>query len=251
MLSDEGNYWAQQNIDFQEDVEKDVETDFPVLFIAFSFEAVAVESHVPIGESVEELEQLGNHVVELVLSHLLPDTAQESLEGGFDPAIRDVEPGQKGFDVLGEEEVAARVTLPLGDVLDEEAVGIVPGQEDVSHDSVHSFVLVEVEVVRANQGRVDEVHPDCVSAELVADLHRVGVVLEALAHLLAVAGEDETVDDKVLVRVAVLDAGGDDVERVEPAASLIDSLSDEVSWEYLRELLLAGAEGVVHLGEGH
>lgn len=56
MLSDEGNYWAQQNIDFQEDVEKDVETDFPVLFVALSFEAVAVESHVPIGERVEELE---------------------------------------------------------------------------------------------------------------------------------------------------------------------------------------------------
>ena len=143
------------------------------------------------------------------------------------------------------------MTLPLGDVLDEEAVGIVPWQEDVSHDSVNSFVLVEVEVVRANQGRVDEIHPDCVSTELVADLHRVGVVLEALAHLLAVAGEDETVDDEVLVGVAVLDAGGDDVERVEPAASLVDSLSDEVSREDLRELLLAGAEGVVHLGERH
>jgi len=55
VLSNEGNYWTQQNIDFQEDVEEDVETDFPVLLVTFSFEAVAVESHIPIGERVEEL----------------------------------------------------------------------------------------------------------------------------------------------------------------------------------------------------
>ena len=55
MLSDEGYYWTQQNIDFQEDVEEDIQADFPILLVALSFEAVAVESHIPIGERVEEL----------------------------------------------------------------------------------------------------------------------------------------------------------------------------------------------------
>jgi hypothetical protein len=107
MFSDEGNDWTQQNIDFKEDVEEDVKTDFPVFFVAFSFEAVAVESHVPIGESVEELEQFGDDVVQFVLTHFLPDAAEQPLQCGLDPAISHVEAGEQRFDVLSEEEVAA------------------------------------------------------------------------------------------------------------------------------------------------
>ncbi len=76
-----------------------------------------------------------------------------------------------------------------------------------------------------------------------------GVALR-LRHLLAVLVEHEPVDDDVFVRHAVGDERGDGVERVEPAARLIDALGDEVGRDVLLELLLV-LERVVPLRERH
>ena len=142
------------------------------------------------------------------------------------------------------------MSLPLRDVLDEESVSIVPRKEHFPDDALHSL-FAEVEIVRSDEGRVDEVESDGVGSKLVAHVHGVGVILESLGHLLSVLSENEAVDDQVFVGVTVLDSRRNNVEGVEPSSSLVDSLTDEVRGEYFAEFLFVGAERVVHLGEGH
>ena len=69
--------------------------------------------------------------------------------------------------------------VELNDVLDEEAVGVVPGQENLFQDCFDPL-LGEVEVVGLHQGRVYQVQPHRIGSKLVAHLNWVGVVLEPL-----------------------------------------------------------------------
>lgn len=81
--------------------------------------------------------------------------------------------------------------------------------------------------------------------------HGIREVLLAFAHLLAVGGEDDAVDDEVLEGFAPLHGSRDHHQRVEPATGLIQTLCDEVSWETLVEFLLRNAKWIVDLREGH
>ena len=92
-----------------------------------------------------------------------------------------------------------------------------PREEHVA-DDVFDALLAEAQLLRAHHGRVDEVEPQRVGAVGVDDELRVRVVFEALAHLLAVGGEDEAVDNDVFEGGAVKERRRQHNERVEPAA---------------------------------
>lgn len=73
----------------------------------------------------------------------------------------------------------------LSHALSEEPEGVEPGQEHIP-DDVLDALLHESEFFTAHDGRVDQVEPERVGAVLVDDDHRVGIVLQPLAHLLAI-----------------------------------------------------------------
>ena len=178
--------------------------------------------------------------LEVVVVERGGDVGDEGLHGGDDPAVEDVG-GVWGGDVGLVEAVGVGVG-------DEEAVGVPPGDEEVAEDLLDA-VLGEAEVLGADDGGVDEVEAEGVGAELLDDLGGVGVVAQALGHLLAVLGEDEAVDDDVAVGGLAEEEGAEDEEGVEPAAGLVEALGDEVGGEEVFQLL--AGEGVVLLGVGH
>ena len=190
--------------------------------------ATAVQTHVAVREGVDEFHQTGNHRVQTVGLHFLTDEADELLGGGQQPAIHDV--GAVDGLLLRGLEHLARLALPDVDVLHQEAVGVVPGNEHVLQHAVDTS-LAETERLSTHDRRVNEVQTDGVGSVLVDDLRGVRVVLKTLAHLLAVLSQDQTVDNEVLEGRLVEQGGGEHHEGVEPATGLIKSFSDELGRE--------------------
>jgi hypothetical protein len=60
------------------------------------------------------------------------------------------------------------------------------------------------------------------------DVHRVGVVAQALRHFAAIAPEHDAMADGVPKGVALKQCGREHMQRVEPAAGLRHVLNDEV-----------------------
>ena len=83
-------------------------------------------------------------------------------------------------------EVDSSLLAEQASVAEEEAVRVEEGEENAGDDVLDSLLL-EAETVAAHDGRVDEEEAESVGAELVDDKVRIGVVLETLGHLLAVA----------------------------------------------------------------
>jgi hypothetical protein len=187
----------------------------------------------PVGELLDEGEQGRDDVVELVRRHLLPDEADEGLTPGEDPAVKDVGRDGRGGVVA---ELDAVVVLEGGDGGEEEAKGVEPGDEDLGED-LFDAGLAEAEVVAADDGGIDEEEPEGVGAVALHDVVGIGVVLQALAHLLAVPagpasaavrlaaadalGEDEAADDEVLPRRRLPEVRREDEQGVEPASRLV------------------------------
>ena len=121
---------------------------------------------------------------------------------------------------------------------DEERIRVPPRDQEVAHQLLDAL-LGELERLGLHDRRVDHVETDGVRSIRVEHLRRVGIVLEALRHLLAVLGENEAVDDHVLVRRLVEEARAQDHERIEPAARLVQALGDEVGREVVLEVALA------------
>ena len=86
---------------------------------------------------------------------------------------------EEGFHLLCKAEVLAHPSLVLGYVLKQEAIGVVPGQENL-FQYCFDPLLGEVEVVSLHQGGVYQVQPHRIGSKLVAHLNWVGVVLEPL-----------------------------------------------------------------------
>jgi hypothetical protein len=90
--------------------------------------------------------------------------------------------------LLGKKESVPKINYLLQHVClsNEELESIVPGQEDTSNDLLDTFLL-ELESLGSDNRRVDEIKSQGVSSKLVDDNARLGIILEALAHLLAIA----------------------------------------------------------------
>lgn len=145
------------------------------------------------------------------------DEGDERLTAGDDPAIHHIVRPRGGRIVA---KVDAKLLADDGNVGEEEAERVEPGQEH-GRDDVPDAVLAEAQVLAPDDGRVDEEEPDRVGAVLVDDRVGVRVVLQALAHLAAILGQDEAADDQVLPGRRAEQVDGEHEERVEPAASLI------------------------------
>ncbi len=108
----------------------------------------------------------------------------------------------------------------------------------------------EAEILGADDGRMDHVEAQGVGAVGVEDVVGVGVVLEALGHFASVFGEDEAVDDDVLVGGFSEQGGAEEHQGIEPAAGLVEAFGDEVGGEEFVQFT-GPFEGVVLLGVGH
>mmetsp|Transcript_16342 Transcript_16342/g.29130 ORF Transcript_16342/g.29130 Transcript_16342/m.29130 type:complete len:337 (-) Transcript_16342:1806-2816(-) len=207
-----------------------------VIHAAGALEAFAVEADVDVGEILDKVDQKGRHVVKPIRLHLLLDVSDEGMAGGVEPTVQHV--GGLGCVHLAGVELGAVLHLKTTHVLDEEAVGVVPGQEEAL-DVIKHPLLAKLQRLRAHNRRIDEVQPQRVRAVLVHYLFGVGVVLQPLAHLLPVRREHEAVANQVLKGGLVEQRGGQDHQGVEPAARLVQPLRDKVGGEVgLEELLV-------------
>ena len=89
-----------------------------------------------------------------------------------------------------------------------------------------------------------------IRADMIKDIVRIDDVAKRLGHFFAVFVDDMTQADTVAVGHTVRDQRGDGVQAVEPAAGLVDSLTDVVSGKMLGKSLLV-FEGVMPLGIRH
>ena len=124
----------------------------------------------------------------------------------------------------------AGLGLPVLDVLQQEAIRVVPGNEHVLQHAVDAGFL-EAERLRAHHGRVDQIQTHRIRAVFIDDGLGIGVVLQPLAHLLSVLGEHQAVHDDVLPGGLVEQRRGEHHQRVEPATRLIETLRDELRRE--------------------
>ena len=127
--------------------------------------------------------------------------------------------------------------FPSLDILDQESVNIEPREEHVFNDSLYSFFR-ELELLSFHDRGVGQVESASVSTILLGHVKWIWVIFKSLGHFLTVFSKADTIDDKVLVWVRVLDGCSNDIKSVEPSSCLIYSLSDEISWESLVKLLI-------------
>ena len=236
----------------QENGSENVQRDETIVQTGFAFEAFLVQFHVPVGEHVNVFDQTRNDGVQPIGVHLLLDEVQQRLSVRDDPSVHDVARSGKhrmNESLLIEEKRHFLRHFQLVDRLNEKTKGVVPGQEDVFENVLHSF-LFELQRFASDDGRSDQIQAQSVGAELLEDLHRIGIVLLPFGHLLAGAGENDAVDDQILERGLVEESGGDDEQRVEPTAGLINALGDEIGGKDLRERPTT-VERVMNLSVGH
>jgi hypothetical protein len=70
----------------------------------------------------------------------------------------------------------------------------------------------------------------------MSNIHGVRIVTLALRHLLAIFSQDNTINDQVLKRFPAHNSSRNDHEGVEPSSGLIETFSNELSWEPLFEI---------------
>mmetsp|Transcript_39804 Transcript_39804/g.84839 ORF Transcript_39804/g.84839 Transcript_39804/m.84839 type:complete len:1014 (+) Transcript_39804:710-3751(+) len=248
VLGDEGRERRHEHRHVQQDVVQYLQSRLRLALPSLQpLESIAVQPDVPVGQLGDEPYQRGHDRVQAVGGHLLVHELDESLGGGGDPHVGGV--GGRPHLVDGGDELFVAVGLPPFHVLDEEPERVVEREEDLFHHA-QDAALLELEALRSDDRRVDEVHPQCIGPVLGNDEVRVGVILEPLGHLLPVPGQDQSIHDEVLERRPVEQRRAEDHERVKPAPGLVESLGDEVGGEPLLELLLV-LEGVMLLCVGH
>lgn len=91
--------------------------------------SASVQSDVPIGELLQELKHVPNDIVKSVVVHLMSHILDQVLVSCNDPLIHNVGAFFLPDQVLQkwiEDEVLSSRLFKAGDILDEEAIGIVP-----------------------------------------------------------------------------------------------------------------------------
>ena len=203
LLGDERSEWSRDLRELDEDVaERPVRAEL-VAVVRGLPEAATRAADVPVGQVLDELDERPHRALQVVGVHRRRNVGDESFHRRNDPPIQDI----RGLECLG----IARRSLGEGGlqhlcvckivyirVGHEEGIRVPPRNQEVAHELLDA-VLGELEVLGANDRRVDHVESNRVGAVGVEHLRRIGVVLEALRHLLAVFRENEPVDDDVPV----------------------------------------------------
>ncbi|EPY28156.1 hypothetical protein STCU_05273 [Strigomonas culicis] len=241
-LGDERGDVADDARHVEEDGEGGGEGKTAVLDVHGALHAAAVHANVPVGKVHDKADDARNDVVQVVLAHLLAHVRQQRLRGGQDPAVHLV----RAVDVEGHR---TAVTHAQVGVVNEELGSVEQRQQHLLHHGLDA-ILAEAQRLAADDRGVDYVHAKGIRAVAVDDEAGLGVVLQALGHLLAVLGKDETGDTHVAEGRLVKERDTEHEKSVEPAAGLIETLRDVVGGEALRKALLV-LEGVVDLRVRH
>mmetsp|Transcript_50895 Transcript_50895/g.114448 ORF Transcript_50895/g.114448 Transcript_50895/m.114448 type:complete len:741 (+) Transcript_50895:1036-3258(+) len=245
-LGEEGRHRGEQHRGFQQHAVESAEGRERLVGPQGAAHPRTVHADVHVGEVLEEGNETRHNSVQAVCLHFLPNKLDEAMCVGVHPLVHEVRALFDSVIIRDELHAGALVTAGL---LHEETVGVVPRQEHVLHH-VADAILFELERLCSDDWGVAHVHAHGISAVGLDDLLGVGVVLQALAHLLAIRGKHQAVDDQVLEGGPVEEVRGEHHERVEPASSLVKALRDELGRESLLKLLLA-LERVVLRRVGH
>jgi hypothetical protein len=116
-IGDEGHVGTEKEGELEQHIEQDVEGNQLILRTCFSLESGSVESDVPVGEVLEELEQFGDDGVESVLLHLCSDGFDEVLGTCDDPPVHKVVELAREGDLLIVGELLVVIALETVDVL--------------------------------------------------------------------------------------------------------------------------------------
>jgi hypothetical protein len=143
VLSQERSHTGHHDGGVQQDIKQCIQTGFLFFGTFFSLHSRSVQSHIPIGELFQELKDMLNHIIETIAVHFMSDVLDQVLVGCNDPPIHNV----SIFIVLQfilqsrvEQEVLGGSLFPSGDVLDQESVGVEPGQEHLLHNLLNSIL---------------------------------------------------------------------------------------------------------------
>ena len=178
-------------------------------------EPTAVAPHVPVAELIHEgLERSPRreHVIGLQRVRRVGDRAMQQRER---PAV--------DLGALGQRDVVGDVNAVELRVHHEERVGVPPGVDEPGRHPAHEVDGDALLHLRRDPAR--QVPAQGVRADVVEDVVRIHDVAERLRHLFAVLVHDVGKADAVAVRDAVGDQGRDGMERVKPAAGLVDGLA--------------------------
>ena len=207
-------------------------------------EAFAVQANEPVAQvAVHKVADGTGGAGGLIVLKVGLYLGNEGIEGRDDPAVY---LGTLGQGHLGRRGVKA---VHVG-IQGKERVGVVQGAEELAGHLGHTS-LVKLEVVPGRRV-ADHVPAQRVAAIGLDGAKRVNGVAQALAHLVTVLVEHQTVGNHVLVGHAVKHHRRDGMQREEPAARLVHALGNEVGGEecaVVNGLLVL--ERVVQLGIGH
>ncbi len=148
-FSHKGSVRSNQHIGLMDDFEKHIQTLIPILIPSFPFESLSIEPHIPIGQILQKVKQLGHNCIQPVFLHLHFNLQDQILATSQNPLIHEISHILL-FLVFEREICLDFVSL---DILDQESVGVVPGEEDISDDGSDS-VFLEIQGFRPHEGTV-------------------------------------------------------------------------------------------------
>jgi len=199
------------------------------------------QSHIPVAQLLHEVGDRAGGAGDVVDLQRLGDILHQAVQAGQHPPVHDGT-FDHGYPRRGRVEV-----IQIG-VCDEEAIAVPQGQQELADHLLHQ---VRAETPRV-AGRAGGQHVPARGISPVCIQHFPGVddVAAALGHLTAVLGDDVPQADHILEARAVEQQRAHRVQRVEPAAGLVDGFTDEIGRELLVEQV-AVLERVVPLRHRH
>lgn len=123
----------------RQDTEQSLQGHNIVLYPVCTLLSSPVPSDIPVGQDIHELDQAKHNSIEPVSCHFGVKKPSKYLCEGQDPLVCDV--GTFLSHVLVVDEFHFFLILQLQDVLDEEAVGVVPREQHILQDITHTLLL--------------------------------------------------------------------------------------------------------------
>ena len=151
---------------------------FVVVVLAFP-ETAAAPADIPVREVFDEFFKTVRRFLEMERVHCVPDFFDHVRKRGENPA------GQRIFQCFGS--LAVCGGLPFVDVrISREETERVPDRQDHGAHDLLDAVFGELEVLRAHHRRTEQEQTQGVCAVSFDDIHRIGIVFQALGHFLSV-----------------------------------------------------------------
>ncbi|MPM72188.1 hypothetical protein SDC9_119161 [bioreactor metagenome] len=202
-----------------------------VLVVARLPETAAAAADVPVGQIVDETLEAVRRLLKIVMIQFKADLFDHLCAGAQNPAVERI--GR----TFGSRRARSRlIAVDIG-VGYEKAVGI-PHRDHHVAEHFLDAVFRKLQIFGAHHLRPQHEQPQRIRAVTVDHIHRIGIILLALGHLLPVLGQNQPVHDHMLERRLVEQRRAQHHQRVKPAAGLVQPLGDEIGREVGFEMLL-------------